>query len=302
MNDPTTEAERLAALLDGRLDAKQRAEVLERLTASEEAFEAYVDAVAVMRELESDDTPGVIPLHATTPRPWWRRPGAHWLALAALVAGAALAPWMWSRVRTVDPGDPNRFVESLEERGGRLPGEWDGRPWGTTRGGEDAVSDPARAVRLGARLVDLDLAVRTRDRRTTEIAADVAALLEGVPGARFVADEYRELGERAGEPPEPLLTVLERGWDDVGGMVDRDRFEMGAWVEAGRIAAARRDAGFFRSRTTRAVLNRFAGDASLEEPVRAIVGRVRTSLDREGPPDWGTLQRDLTELLRVLGN
>jgi hypothetical protein len=47
-----TRAERLAALLDGRLDAHRRDELLTELAASEDDFDAYADAVAITAELE----------------------------------------------------------------------------------------------------------------------------------------------------------------------------------------------------------------------------------------------------------
>ncbi|HEX8673973.1 MAG TPA: hypothetical protein VF710_18895, partial [Longimicrobium sp.] len=57
-------AERLAALLDGRLDALQRNELLTELAASEDDFDAYADAVAIAAELEGA-APEVMPIHAS---------------------------------------------------------------------------------------------------------------------------------------------------------------------------------------------------------------------------------------------
>jgi len=46
------DAERLAALLDGRLDARARAALLVELTTSTDARDALADAAAALRDLE----------------------------------------------------------------------------------------------------------------------------------------------------------------------------------------------------------------------------------------------------------
>lgn len=306
---PGVDAERLAALLDGRLDEGERAEVLARLAASDEDFGAFVDALEVTRELEAEDAGagdsgagGVTPLRPRAERRWWGRPGGHWLALAAGLAGVVLLPVLWMQTRGPDRDDPGRFAALLRDRGAGLPAEWDRSPWGTTRGPGDPLTPEARAVRLGARLTELEVAVAAGDPAAAEISGQVVALLDGVPGAAAAAEIYRRVGERAGDSPGDLLPLLKAGWKAVGGLMeDEELFELGAWAQAGRIAAARRDAGFFESRTTRAALDGVLPLPALEEPARAAVERIQSSL-REDTLDWSALQLDLTELLRVAGS
>lgn len=294
MTEPGIDPERLAALLEGRLDEKQREEVLARLASSDEDFEAYVDALAVTRELEAEDeAAGVTPL-----RP---KPRGRWLALAAVLSGLALAPWLWTRANAPGADDPGRFVAMLAAEDAGLPEEWNGRPWSVTRGPGDPRTEEAGAVRLGARLVDLELAVRTRDPRTEPLALEVVALLEGFPAGPAVAGVYREVAGRAGGPPGELEPLLEEGRAAAGKVAGEEHVEVGAWAEAARIAAARRDAEFFRARGSREALERAAALPSLTEPARGTLERVRAAIHADGGPEWSALERELGGLLRVLG-
>lgn len=296
--------ERLAALLDGRLSEAQRAELLELLASSDDAFEAYVDAIAVAQELEetSDAQEDVLPLHQaprTRGRHW---PDGRWLALAAMLVGITLIPLLWSKQRTPDLSDPGQFVTLLEAERAGLPPGWNSRPWSTTRGAGDPLTPQTRAVRVGARLTDLELAVRARDAASTALlAAEIATLLQDVPASGPLAAVYREIERRAGEPSERLEPLLQQGRDSVAQILGEDFVALGAWAEAARVAVARRDEAFFRSRTTAAVVSYIMEHASLDANVRGSVDRIQTTVDAKGAPDWGALERELTQMLRVLG-
>lgn len=302
---PEADAERLAALLDGRLDERQRAEAVERLASSDDEFEAFVDALAVTRELEAEEAAaGVTPLRPRARQRWWQRPGGHWAAVAAVLVGLALLPVLWTRSRAPDIDDPGRFPALLESRDAGLPAGWDRSPWRTTRGPGDPLTPEARAVRLGALMTDLEVAVRGRDPRTGEIARKIVALLDGIPGAGFASETYRKVGSRSGEPPEQLLPLVDSGREAVRLIeVERVQFvRLGAWAETARIAAARRDAAFFRKRETRAVLDRADEAPDFPEPGRAAVRQVRRTIERDGAPEWERLDLQLAELLRRLGS
>lgn len=303
MKEPHMDAERLAALLDGRLNERERAEVLERLASSDEAFEAYVDAVVATRELEAEDeAAGVVPLRPVRGRPWWKRPGAQWLALAAVLAALALAPWLWTRLAAPGLDDPGGFVALLEAEDAGLPTGWEKRPWGSTRAAGDPLTLDARAVRLGALVVDLEVAVRAGDPAAAVLAGSVAALLEGVPAAGPVAAVYREVARRAGEPAEALEPLLEQGREAVARVAGEEMVALGAWAEAARIAAARRDAEFFRTRETRATLERLEELSDSDPPARAAVERIRSALSAEGAPEWGALEGGVEGLLGAVAS
>lgn len=303
MNDRGIDDERLAALLDGRLDERERADLLARLAQSDEDYEVLADSAGVLQELEaagverlrvSETAPPAQPGEAERPaeremipirpRParGWRRPGARWLALAAVLAGVALVPVLWSRIHP----------------SGLPPGWINDRPWATTRGAGDLLTPEARAVRLGALLADLEVAVQSRDSAATSLlAAQIEALLADVPASGPITAIYREVGKRAADRPGQLEGRLRQGREAVGTLVAEDLVGLGAWTETARLAAVRRDEEFFRTRETRAVLEGAANLPSLPTPARAVVERIRNATSTREHLDWGALERDLTQLL-----
>jgi hypothetical protein len=219
-----------------------------------------------------------------------------------MLVGITLIPLLWSRQRTPDLSDPGQFVTLLEAERAGLPPGWNSHPWSTTRGAGDPLTPQARAVRVGARLTDLELAVRARDAASTALlAAEIATLLQDVPASGPLAAVYREIERRAGEPSERLEPLLQQGRDSVAQILGEDFVGLGAWAEAARVAVARRDEAFFRSRTTAAVVSYIMEHASLDANVRGSVDRIQTTVDAKGAPDWGALERELTQMLRVLG-
>jgi hypothetical protein len=300
VNEPPVDAERIAALLDGRLDARARTEVLAQLAASPEALDAFVDATVALRELSPDDAqaPGGSARFAAQPTSGWgRRPG-RWLALAAAIAGIAVAPWAWQRLRAPEPDVGVRFAVLLPTEQGGLPPAWDGRPWSVTRGAADALTPEMRATRLGARLTDLDVAVRGGDSSAAACAvADVGALLDGVPAGAPVAALYRDVARHLAAAPSELQPLLARGATAAAQVAGEELVALGAWLEAGRLAAARRDAAFFRAPASRAQLARARASSTLSDASRASVARIEAMV-AAGPSDWGALSAELTALLR----
>lgn len=296
------DAERLAALLDGRLDERRRAEAVARLASSDDEFEAFVDALAVTRELEAEDAAaGVTPLRPRARQRWWQRPGGHWAAIAAVLVGLALLPVLWTRSRGPEMDDPGRYAALLEPAQAGLPAGWDESPWGTTRGPADPLTLDARAVRLGARITDLEVAVAARDPGVREISAEIVMLLGEVPAGSAVATYYRDIGDRAGETPEQLQPTMKRGRLAAVALLGDDMVALGAWAQAARLAAARRNAQFFRTGETRAMLAR-AAELPLQGVARTAVQRIRRADVGGGAPDWGSLEKESAILLQALGS
>lgn len=328
LNGSQIDPERLGALLDRRLTGRERAELLAQLAAGE-GLEVFADALAVTDELEREDaqridaarpvdasvaTPEdarVIPV-ATAPamaeearvipfraperrRAWLAGPR---LALAATVAAVAIGVTAWGLSRRgADSDDPGRYAAILARPG--LPAGWDAAPWTAVRA-PDATLDPrTRAVRLGARLTDLQAAVEARDAAGTgQAAADVRVLMDPLPAAGPVVAIYREVEGRAGEPAEALEPALARGRQSAARLAGEEAVALGAWAEAARLAAARHDAAFFRARATRDALDRATRVDGLPTAAREALDRLRASSD---PPDWTALQRDATTLLAAAG-
>lgn len=323
MKDSGIPDERLAALLDGRLDERERAELLARLAQSDDDYEVLADTAAVLGDLESAgverprmpetaaraepgeaERPGernVIPLR---PRParGWHGSGARWGALAAVLAAVALAAVLWSRLGSTDPGDPARLAALLHAGDARLQEGWtDDHPWRRTRGPGDALTDQARAARLGALLVDLELAVATRDTPlVAPLAERIAALLEDLSAGSAEA-MYHEISRRSAESPERLKPLLEQGREDVADLAGEDFVGLGAWVEAARLAAAVPDEGFFRTRETRAALER-AVALLAPGPARDSLERTRRAVRGDGTPRWEEVRGELDRLLYALAS
>jgi hypothetical protein len=298
VKEPTIDAERLAALLDGRLDDRARAELLARLAESEEDFEAFVDAAAVQRELEER---GGTPTPAVPLRERWFLRRGRWLAVAAAVVGVALVPLVWIRFRTPGVDDPGRFVAALEAENAGLPAAWDGRPWSTTRSTDDAVTPAGLAARVGARIVDLELAVRAGDSSAAMVAAEIATLLSNVPAGGPAVHIYDELADSVnGASSQQVAGLLTRGRLAIAAALDVQIVDLAAWTETARLAGVRRDTGFFSTRFSRAVLARgVRAPPSSASAMRAFM-RVRAAVPANGSVEWDTLERALTELLREL--
>lgn len=304
--DGAVSPERLAALLDGRLRGAERDALLARLAGSDEDLAAFADAAVVQRELEAEDeaagTPGVLPLRR--PEQALRRMDRRWLAIAAVVAAAALAPFAW---RASQPGavtEPAQAVALLQTPLGGLPAGWlDAPAWAVTRGAGGVADDGGTAARLGAYVVDLELAIRARDADATALLARRAAqmLTEASTAGTLAARHFTALADRAGAPAAELLPVLADGSDAAAQAGDADRFALGAWAEAARLAAARRDAEFFRDGRTGRTLDRADEAVADDVNARAAIATLRAESQDEAP-DWIALERASADLLRVIAS
>jgi hypothetical protein len=159
----------------------------------------------------------------------------------------------------------------------------------------------SRATRIGAHLVDLELAVRARDARTGPLAAEVAVLLEGIPAGSPAAAIYREVGRRAGAPADSLAVLLDRGQIAAAELTDADAVALGGWVEAARLAAARHDLHFFHDHASQDMLARAEQRPGSALAARQLLDRVRAAA-AANPTDWTLLEHDLTALLAALGS
>ena len=267
-----------------------------------------------------DTDPKVVPLSPPSTRRGWRRAPARWLALAAMVAGVLLVPLALSRSASAGSND---FAVLLKDREDGLPAGWTERPrWSVTRGGGDLPSDRPpqsewsighgdgsdsriariRAVRLGALHTDLALTISAGQAdETRRLSAQIEQLLVDVPAAGAVAGYYRDIAARAGGPKEELTQALKDVRKDVVGFVDANHFGLGAWAEAARIAAASRDATFFRRRASRKMLDRAALLPSLDGEARATLEAIRNAT-RTDQPDWSVLGPQTTKLLWQIGS
>lgn len=309
MSDHESENKRIAAFLDGRMDARRREEMLVHLAGSDEDREVAVGAAAILRQMEEEDAaaasaevqdvrePAVIPLDAHRRRASFVR----WAAMAAVLAGVALFAGRALQDRA--SGEPVRLAARLEHRAEGLPAGWtERRPWTTARG--DAPSGTpspgerrASSARAGAMLVDLSVAVQARDAAATRVLATQLAARFDPQGGR--AGALREIADGAGGSPERLRPLISDATERIEKRLDRDALRFGAWTEAAALAAARRDAAFFRDASTRRMLDRAGSLTQADPSADAALRQVRSQLSAD-PPRWETLAPALEALAREL--
>lgn len=312
MSDHETDDERLAAFLEGRMDADRRQEMLAHFMASDHEREVLAITADLLREMEEEDAEpapvveeGVIPLHTRRPEPARelrrRVPVLQWLAMAAVLAGIALFSGRALQNRAA--GEPVRIAARLEHGAEGLPAGWtERRPWTSARGDAPgrALTPAARrasSARAGAMLVDLSVAVQARDAAATRVLAAQLAARFDPQGGR--AGALREITDSAGGSPERLRPLIGEATERIEDRLDRDALRLGAWTEAAALAAARQDAAFFRDRSTRRILDRAGRLTQADPSADAALKQVRLQLSAD-PPRWESLTPALDALAREL--
>jgi hypothetical protein len=281
VTEPVTDAERIAALLDGRLDERQRAEVMALLATSDDAFQAFIAAAAVLPE-----SGGGAAVVGAIPRRRWRTP-AILLAAAGLVVAAIGVPIMRGRLKLAN--------------GVATPAGWDGTPWETTRGTSASLSAQARAVRVGARLVDLQAAIGAGDSTPALIAGDIIALLTPLPASAPIVAVFRDI-TRPDATAQDRALLLARGRPAAAQLAGQAAVADGAWLEAARLAAARHDAAFFDSSVSRDHFARLAPILHGNPEDSGALGAARVALGDHRAADWAALERALSWLLREMAS
>jgi hypothetical protein len=261
--------------------------------------EASKEVAAVERAAETARTTPVIPLRPRRAT-GWRSPAVRTLAMAAAVAAIALVPVLRSRTNGGGWQEPGRLAISAAD-GAPLPAGWTNqRPWSTKRGGGNSAPEDGTATRIGALLVDQEVAARSGDlTAVSQFSLEIAALLEGLPAGGIVAGEYRSIADEPGLRGRALLQRLDDARENVDAVIqDRDYFALGGWIEAALVAATRQKPAFFRTSGSRRALER----ATTLEPQNGdavnAAKRLRRVLDQPQVRDWDSVNGDLRTLLR----
>jgi hypothetical protein len=252
LDNSFVDAERLAALLDGRLSSADAAAVRQALSAADDdALAAYADAIAIAQELSAEST-AVVPLR----RRRWMIPA---VAAAAIVV---LIPILWQlRARQSAVHGPAQYA-ALVPAGVALPAT---DIWGATRGASVA-SGQAIAVRAGALVVDLGVALQ-RGAATTAIVSALADDLSPVSGATAVVANLRAIAAHGGAAAfsyEPLAASILTS-------VDSELGTAGAWLEAVRLTHAAGVTMLTERAPAAAVLAPLARRTDLSEQQRASI-------------------------------
>jgi len=260
-------------------------------------------------EVSADPRDGVVSLDSRRRAP--RRPWMVYGAIAAGLVGIGLAGTLLTRARDTRLDDPTLAVAMLEHGGAPGPAAgWNEAFGSITRGGESGRKqlDPEPLnVKLGAYMVDIELAAASHDGSLVPLSGRITELLGHVTLGDSAARFYREAGQTAAANPRADVgPLLAQGREAVhSAVIVPEWLELGIWAEAARTAAVRHDAGFFRSRRSRALLERASSLPEMDEDTGAALGAVRASIPADGrsldAEKWSALEAQITGLLRAAG-
>ncbi len=273
--------EDLAAYLDGRLAGERKAQVEERLLHDEDYYDVFRENVEYLQEHGPQEVGGG---EVVAPAAWWRS----WKVIAPLAVAATLviAFGLW---RLILGPSTDQWIAQLDAKAVVSSGTgWDTPGWRVFRGG--SASSPIQldlrrqqelAFRIGVRTVDLRIALAAGDR---DAAAGAAQQLKDLTVEDLVlsaiSTEYASLKDRidAGEldslrkqAAELEQYLAKKGFEGP----PADRYRLGAWNEAGRLAALAQDgqmlAGIWRRRQVARGIGQIARhievlEAALEQP------------------------------------
>lgn len=321
---PTTcpDPETLAAFIDRRLPDAERRRVTEHLSECPDCYEIFVDTVRVLEDEPGgvEEGSGEEPAAAPVRPGLWARAVRAALPLAAVLI---VAVGVWIVARSGDgvsgggeTGLPRAEALVAELRVDAVPDEvLESRGWSVTRGDGRPVAGTAPvgaverdvAFRLGALTVDLAAAL---DGRRVETAIRLTHRIEDLLAEKVDLSEplvrsYRDLRGLLdeGEVPPPAPGRAAEAAALVEERVGAAVFRLGAWAEAGRLAAAGGDARFFERRLVRRSVRGLAPKEleALELPPEVVreVERIAALLaEGVGPDDLPVLERSYAEIVR----
>jgi hypothetical protein len=231
-NHPTDEA--LAAFLDGRTTAEERARVIAHAADCSRCAELIAEAA---RSLAPDQQHRVTAFPAAASRPRART----WAAAAALIAATALG----IAARYLAPGDArSRALVAVFHDPARAAALTRSSPLDGGSGlafGSGAPRTEIAAFRAGAAAVDVQAALIGGDEAAAQRAARRSALI-----ARWLPDQQSRPAQL-----RRALRAAERAVADAGADAETAA-AWGRWVAAGRLAAASGDRAFLSSGVFRA--------------------------------------------------
>lgn len=285
--DSNNDLELIAALIDGRLSGEERARAMKLLADSDEALELFANTLQ-----HQQATPEVSVVVPITKARRWRQ----WKTIVPLAAAAGLAivavPKLTGRGTQADLAKAYAMELTQDPRfAGGLRSGWDQR-WAATRGGPETGAPGTRATgspmesrlafRLGARSVDLQIALQRGDTALSErFANEIVETLKGVAFSELVGTSYTELKSRLATDSRDQsierASAAERELRDLLGSSLLAGFEFGEWVAAAELAAQTHDASFFESHGASSIRSSSLASEDVEA-LGAIDARVKKGL------------------------
>jgi hypothetical protein len=285
------DAERLAKLIDGRVSPAERDELLSQLDSNPEARAALSDASATIGELSPDAR-----TVSTVIEPARRQRVLKFVAIpmaACLLVAVGLSVFLSQRGGRAVLSVPGT-IAALSV-GADKSTQWAERPWREFRGARQSVSQRGRAIRVGALIVELEALVAARDSGASRTASQIASLIDEFPGGGTAGELYRDLVSRDVLSADSRSRALR----SVESLADGPALRVGAWLEAGRVAAAHGDSTFFgpgsTDASTRAARTLAAGDPKALGQIESLIQALRSS-----PRDWSGVGALLNSILAAL--
>lgn len=306
MKEPRHDDERLAALLEGRLEGPERDELLAYLAAADEDFHVFAKTAAALREMEEEEPaqaadagvradppprPEVVPPSVREPAARWpRRRAPRWIAIPAVLVGLVVLGTLVWRGQASAPG-PLQVAALVDPPRGGFPDQWEWERLETRGTGSATALTPADAAWAGVLLVDLAVAIQAGD------SADIYRFATELDDIGLGGEALKEIVARAGAPAASLQPLLERATERLEDLFESDdHLRLGAWTEAARFAADGRNESFFRSRDTRRMLRRAGRLADTDASAQAALRDVRAATEADGAPDWESLKASVENL------
>lgn len=236
------------------------------------------------------------------------------LVIVALVVRLAATPAHPS-VRIAD-GDFSKYLDAYDTRP-----PTDVEPAWTPRPSPD-IDESARAVRIGARIIDVEVAsvaqgmwmtpayqgdrtAQEQARRAAPVVAayagELSALLADAPDQDYAAALFSRVMTQAQLVATPAWSEVRVGRQEAISF-HPDFIALGNWLEAARIAAARGNRGFFDMPASRAEAANLTAIAVPSERSRDALARVQRLMPDGRAGNLVVLERALTNALRALAN
>jgi hypothetical protein len=289
--DEKTDLDLIAAFMDGTLAPADRERAVQLLARNEAAFEVFADALRVQL---SDPEKNVIPID----RKRSLRSIKRWTVVLPAAAAAVLLVAVLPRLRhgsdniAIAPSAAAIVGQLAQQPGGLRTvavSDWDQRNWSVTRGGTSSLAESARDFRLGARAVDLQVALATDARPLADrLTAEMLGWITAVQFSEPVASKYTGLRAKLGanEPQDRLVAEASDAEASLGQLLDSFWFGFGKWCAGGELAAHAHQGAFFQSKLTAGVIKNALGGgrAKLDEEDAAVLRRA-AELARPGVAD-----------------
>lgn len=310
-------AEMLAAYIDRALDPVEGYRVAAHLADCQDCYAVYAESLHFLLEAglevggENAEAAAVLAFPQRPPKTD-RRP---WLQIgypiaALLLVGMGTGYLYFLRtppalktefVAKPIPSDrPEIFNENV--------GLWTG-PRYRGEGEVEANLDEA-AFRTGVQLVNLQVSLRAGN---TEEAQNAIATILGLLDAGILTQDlekkYEDLtASLENRPPSSSLPKASQLAQETRDIFDPGSLDFGQWVEAGRLAAATGNPGFFLQGETRSFLRRLLwrdklglGEVQLDEPTRQSLEEVSRILSKGelAASDYAGLTDALEQILEI---